>query len=64
MPLPGSHRDKKKEVLQEIVEPEVQVEEVQPEPEFLQEINEPEHEETIVEETPKKRGRKKSFGIF
>jgi len=54
MPLPGSHRDKKqKEMLQEIVEPEVQTPE--PQPEFLQEINEPTHEETLVEEQPKRK---------
>lgn len=62
MPLPGSHRDKKqKEMLQEIVEPDVQIPQ---EPEFLQEINEPEHEETLVEEKPKKSGRKKVLGII
>jgi len=60
MPLPGSHRDKKqKQMLQEIVEPEVQVPQ---EPEFLQEINEPVHEEALVEEKPKRRGRKKLLG--
>jgi hypothetical protein len=58
MPLPGSHREKK--VLQEIVEPEVQVEEQEPAPAvFLQEINEPAHEEVIVEEKPKRRRRSK-----
>ena len=64
MPLPGSHRDKKqKEVLQEIVEPEVQVveEESQTETTFLQEINEPTHEEELVEEEkPKRRRARKS----
>jgi hypothetical protein len=61
MPLPGSHREKKKEVLQEIVEPEVQVveEESQPETTFLQEINEPTHdEEPLVEEQPTTRSRR------
>jgi hypothetical protein len=56
MPLPGSHREKK--VLQEIVEPEVQLEEVQAEPSFLQEIKEPTHEEVLVEQ-PKRRRRSK-----
>lgn len=57
-------KGQKKEVLQEIVEPTV-VEEVQPQPEFLQEIKEPTHEETLVEETPKKKSRKtKTLGIF
>lgn len=63
MPLPGSHRDKKqKEMLQEIVEPEVQTPE--PQPEFLQEINEPTHEENLVEEQPKRKPKKKRFGII
>lgn len=61
MPLPK--KGKKKELLQEIVEPTV-TEEVQPQPEFLQEIKEPAHEESLVEETPKKKSRKKSFGIL
>jgi len=64
MPLPGSHRDKKqKEMLQEIVEPEVQTPE--PQPEFLQEIKEPTHEEHLVEEKqPERNPRKKRFGII
>jgi len=51
------------EVLQEIVEP-VLEQEVQPEPELLQEIKYPSHEE-VLEEAPKKKGRKKkTLGIF
>jgi len=57
MPLPKKGQPK---VLQEIVEPETQ-----PQPEFLQEIKEPAHEETLVEENPKKKKpRKKVLGIF
>tara|TARA_R110000772_G_scaffold7228_4_gene24737 strand:+ start:1093 stop:1299 length:207 start_codon:yes stop_codon:yes gene_type:complete len=68
MPLPGSHRNKK--LIQEIVEPEQQstVEGMynpkpMVSPEFLQEIKEPTHEETLVEEKPKKR-RKKFLGVL
>jgi len=50
MPLP------KKQVLQEIVEPEIQVPQ---EPEFLQEIKEPAHEETLVEEPKRTKKSKK-----
>lgn len=57
MPLPGSQREKR--MLQEIVEPDVQIPQ---EPEFLQEINEPTHEEILVEEKPKRRSRRKSKG--
>lgn len=67
MPLPGSHREKK--MIQEIVEPEKQsvVEgmfdaEPMVAPEFLQEIKEPIHEETLVEEKPKRR--KKFLGVL
>lgn len=60
MALPKKGQPK---VLQEIIEPEVQV---QPEPEFLQEIKEPVHEETLVEEQSKKKRsrKKKTLGIF
>lgn len=62
MPLP------KKQVLQEIVEPEVQESTSGDAPAvFLQEIKEPVHEEVLVEEKPKSkksRKKKKTFGIF
>jgi len=57
MPLPGSKRDQNnKQMLQEIVEPEVQVPQ---EPAFLQEIKEPVHEEILVEESKSTKKSKK-----
>lgn len=58
MPLPGSPRDRKRAFLQEIVEVEEQQQPSQPE--FLQEIKEPVHEETLVEEKPKRTRRSRN----